>query len=108
MPVVNIEINNGIFPIVCDEGQESRLSQLAEKIDIKITSLKESLGQVDEKTLLVMAAIIISDELDSMKKEFESLKENFDKQKLSEEEKLANIYLNVSKDILNIADKLYK
>ena len=50
MPVVNIEINNGIFPIVCDEGQESRLSQLAEKIDIKITSLKESLGQVDEKT----------------------------------------------------------
>lgn len=108
MPIVNIEINNGIFPIVCDEGQESRLSKLAEKIDNKITSLKESLGQVDEKTLLVMAAIIISDELDSMKKEFESLKENFDKQKLSEEENLANIYLNVSKDILNIADKLYK
>ncbi|MDC0073679.1 cell division protein ZapA [Alphaproteobacteria bacterium] len=108
MPVVNVQINNGIFPIVCDEGQESRLSQLAERVDFKISSLKENLGQVDEKTILVMVAIIISDELDSIKKEFQSLKENFDKQKLSEEEKLANLYLNVSRDILNIADKLYK
>jgi len=56
MPELHLTINGRTYPIACDDGQEARLKELAQYLDRK-------LGQIGEAHLLVLAALLITDEL---------------------------------------------
>jgi cell division protein ZapA len=66
MPQVVLTINGHRHPVACDEGQEERIRQLGQYIDAKIADFAKpggQGGQVGEARLLVMAALVIADEL---------------------------------------------
>ena len=63
MPVVNVLINGRAYPITCDEGEEQHLRQLAQFLDSRVKELIGSVGQVGDARLLLMAGLVISDEL---------------------------------------------
>jgi cell division protein ZapA len=66
MPQVMLTINGRRYSIACDDGQESRITQLGQYIDGKIASFLKNAGpagQVGEGRLLVMASLVIADEL---------------------------------------------
>jgi cell division protein ZapA len=63
MPLVNVMVNSRAYTIACDEGEEPHLKELAAHVDSKVRELLESVGQVGDQRLLLMAAVLITDEL---------------------------------------------
>lgn len=63
MPIVNVLINGRAYPITCDDGEEEHLRQLAQFLDSRVRELIASVGQVGDARLLLMAGLLITDEL---------------------------------------------
>ena len=62
MPLVNIMVNNRAYTIACDEGEEAHLRELAAHVDGKVRELLGSVGQVGDARLILMAALLITDD----------------------------------------------
>ncbi len=63
MPLVNVTVNGRAYTIACDEGEEEHLKELAGHVDAKVRELTGSVGQVGDQKLMLMAAVLITDEL---------------------------------------------
>jgi len=67
MGQVVVKINGHDFPLACSDGQEMRTRRLAQYVDGKIGEFAKELGQVGETRLLLLAALVIADELSDAK-----------------------------------------
>jgi cell division protein ZapA len=76
MAQVDVAINGKSYRIACDDGQEGHLLQLAAFVDQRIQELVASVGQVGDARLLVMASLLISDELSETFSNLNSADEN--------------------------------
>lgn len=63
MPLVNVMVNSRAYTIACDDGEEEHLKELGAHVDAKVRELTGTVGQVGDQKLLLMAAVLISDEL---------------------------------------------
>src|SRR5258708_38361145 len=63
MPQISVTINGRDYQIACDDGQEAHVGRLGRYIDQKVGSLVRSVGQIGDARLLVMASLLIADEL---------------------------------------------
>jgi cell division protein ZapA len=63
MAQVVATINGRSYPIACNEGEEQRIAELARYVDAKVKSFARDLGQIGEARLLVLAALVLADEL---------------------------------------------
>ena len=63
MGQVNLTINGRPFAVTCDDGQEGRIRRLGQYVDAKVAEFVGSIGQVGEARLLLLAALVIADEL---------------------------------------------
>lgn len=63
MAEVDVTINGRSYRIACEDGQENHLMQLAQYLDKRVQSLVETVGQVGDARLLVMAALLVADDL---------------------------------------------
>jgi cell division protein ZapA len=63
MAQVVATINGRSYPIACNEGEEQRIGELARYVDAKVKSFARDLGQIGEARLLVLAALVLADEL---------------------------------------------
>jgi cell division protein ZapA len=70
MPEISLNINERNYQVTCDDGQEEHLRRLAGHLNERIQGLVGVVGQVGEGRLLVMASLMVADEL------FEAYKEN--------------------------------
>jgi cell division protein ZapA len=71
---VSVTINNRKYQIACEDGQEAHLSRLGAYVDRRISELVASIGQVGDSQLLVMASLLIADELSDAYSEVEGLR----------------------------------
>jgi len=63
MGQLNVTINGRPFAVTCDDGQEARTRRLGQYVDAKVAEFVGSFGQVGEARLLLLAALVIADEL---------------------------------------------
>lgn len=63
MAQVALDINGRRYDIACDDGQEAHLRRLGQYIDRRVRELASSVGPVGEARLLVMACLLMADEL---------------------------------------------
>ncbi|MEO0496848.1 MAG: cell division protein ZapA [Pseudomonadota bacterium] len=63
MPHVVVNINGKPYRMACDEGQETHLQALGERLDGYVTSLKGSVGEIGDQRLTVMAGVMATDAL---------------------------------------------
>ena len=63
MPLVEVVVNGRDYQVACDVGQEDRLRELAQQFDKRVQVLASSVGQVGDARLLLMAGLVITDEL---------------------------------------------
>ncbi|HTO41029.1 MAG TPA: cell division protein ZapA [Rhizomicrobium sp.] len=63
MPLVNVMVNSRAYTIACDDGEEEHLKHLASYVDGKVRELMESVGQVGDARLLLMAGLLLADEV---------------------------------------------
>ncbi|MFV0473118.1 MAG: cell division protein ZapA [Pikeienuella sp.] len=64
MAEVTIRISGRPYQILCDDGEEARVSALARRIDEEAKALAAAGGQVTEARLLLMSALMLADKLD--------------------------------------------
>lgn len=63
MAVVNVMVNGRAYTIACDDGEEDHLRELASHVDGRVRELLSSVGQVGDSRLILMAALLITDDL---------------------------------------------
>ena len=63
MAQVSVTINRQNYTITCDDGQEERLKELAVYFDHHVSQLADSLGNVADSRLMLLAGLTVCDEL---------------------------------------------
>jgi cell division protein ZapA len=63
MGQISLTVNGRPFSVVCEDGQEARIRRLGQYVDAKVAEFVKSVGQVGEARLLLLAALVIADEL---------------------------------------------
>ena len=82
MARVSIVINNRPYQIACDDGQEPHLLRLAKLVDARVNQMVAAVGQVGDAHLLVLASLVVADELSDMQSELEALRGRLGDQRL--------------------------
>jgi cell division protein ZapA len=65
---VVVEIGGRSYPLSCRDGDEAHLTELAAGIAQKADGLTQSLGPMSEARLLLMAALMVADELHDVRR----------------------------------------
>lgn len=63
MGQINVQIGGRSYPLACRDGEEARLTRLTQHLARKADDLTAALGQMSEPRLLLMAGILVCDEL---------------------------------------------
>ncbi len=63
MGQVVVNVNGRSYRFDCGDGEEARLNEMADSVRARIEALTKQYGQVGSERLLVMAALLITDEL---------------------------------------------
>lgn len=116
MSQVSIRINGRSYDVNCENGQENHVQRLAMSLAGKVSDLVKQVGQVGDARLLVMAGLLVADELvDAQLRENALVKQAADLQKqLAEKEAELQAALrarqaaehNLSRDALAVTDRL--
>ena len=69
MAQMTVRINGYAYTVGCEDGQEAHLQAMAEQVDNRISNIKAIGGQSGEARLLVLAALLLSDELHDLRLE---------------------------------------
>ena len=60
--VVTIRINGQPYQLGCDKGQEAEIEAYGKKVNDMVASLANSVGQIGDARLLVMASILLAEQ----------------------------------------------
>ena len=63
MAQVEVTINGRAYQVACNDGEEQHLLNLADYVDRKVGELATAMGQVGETRLMLMAGLVLADEL---------------------------------------------
>ena len=74
MGQVTVVLNGRTYRLECGEGEESHLIALAEYLGTHIEDMKRKFGQVGDDRLILMASLLVTDELWELRREMEALK----------------------------------
>ncbi len=74
MAQVKVTINGRNYEIACDDGQEAHLTRLAQYVDRRVDELVAAVGQVGDARLLVMASLLVADELSEVYTELDGMR----------------------------------
>jgi cell division protein ZapA len=100
---VHIVVNNRGYDVACDDGQEAVVTQLAQDLARRVDKLAQSVGQIGDARLLLMAALLVADELGSAKKEIERLTHHAGEE---EEDRLADTLERLASRVEAIAVRM--
>ncbi|WP_421788159.1 cell division protein ZapA [Hyphobacterium sp.] len=81
MGKVSVTLNGRAFTIGCEDGQESYLRELARHLDSHVTDLSKQVGQIGDLRLLLMASLVVVDELKTAQNRLEALESHLNRLK---------------------------
>lgn len=75
MSQVSLTIQGRDYQIACEDGQEPHLMRLGRYLDQRADQLRSQTGPVPDTLMMVMVALLVSDELSEVYAELEDLRE---------------------------------
>jgi cell division protein ZapA len=75
MAQLTVKINGYAYNVGCEDGQEGHLLEMANQVEQRIDSIKALGGQSGESRLLLLAALLMADELHDTAIELASLRQ---------------------------------
>ena len=63
MAQLTVKINGYAYNVGCEDGQEAHLQEMARQVERRIENIKALGGQSGESRLLLLAALLMADEL---------------------------------------------
>jgi len=79
MAQVTIRINGYAYTVGCADGQEPHLEAMAAEVDQRIDKIKAAMGQSGESRLLVLATLMMADELHDQRAEFATMQKQLNR-----------------------------
>ncbi len=67
MGQVTVRVGGYSHPVSCEDGQEGHLVSLAAEVDRRVASIKAMGGQFGESRLLLLASLLLADEVHDLK-----------------------------------------
>ena len=74
MAQVTVKLNGYSYTVGCEDGQERHLGLMAEQVEKRIDSIKALGGSSGEARLLVLATLLMADELHDIRLELDNLR----------------------------------
>jgi cell division protein ZapA len=74
MGQVSVTLNGRTYRLECSEGEEAHLVELAEYLSTHVDEMRRKFGQVGDDRLILMASLVVADELWELRREFDKLK----------------------------------
>src|SRR5260370_41459448 len=71
MPKISVPIKGRQFRMAGENGEEARLTRLAQDLDARIGALRSRFGEIGDTRLTVMAALTLADELSETKEKLQ-------------------------------------
>ena len=71
MGQVKVSVNGQRYQLACRDGEEDRLIDLARYVDDRVRELAETMGSVGDSRLLLLAALVVADELHELRESTE-------------------------------------
>lgn len=78
MGQVSITMNGRAYRLECDDGEEKHLLKLAGSVGEQIETLKGKFGQIGDERLMLMAGLMIADELAETQRKLGDVRSNLD------------------------------
>lgn len=69
MGQVTVRVGGYTHPVSCEDGQEGHLIALAADVDRRVSSIRAMGGQFGESRLLLLAALLLADEIHDLRVE---------------------------------------
>jgi cell division protein ZapA len=76
---VTVKINGFSYTVGCEDGQEQHLLAMAEQVEKRIDSIKAIGGNSGEARLLVLASLLMADEIHDLRLEQDGLRKAADR-----------------------------
>ncbi|CAH2604668.1 Cell division protein ZapA [Rhodovastum atsumiense] len=74
MAQVTVKVNGYVYTVGCEDGQEAHLQAMAAQVDSRIDSIKALGGPSGESRLLLLASLLMADEIHDIRAELEQLR----------------------------------
>jgi cell division protein ZapA len=71
---VTVKVNGYAYTVGCEDGQESHLQAMSTQVDSRVDSIKALGGNAGEARLLLLAALLMADEIHDLKIELDLLR----------------------------------
>jgi cell division protein ZapA len=75
MAQVVVQVNDRPYTMQCSDGEERQLQELARLLDGEVTRIKQSVGQVGDIRVLLMAGLMVADQLAEARRRIEELQD---------------------------------
>lgn len=72
MAQVTLRINGYAYTIGCRDGEEQHLAAMGREVEQRIETIKSSAGQSGEARMLVMASLLMADELHELRSKLQT------------------------------------
>lgn len=106
MSQLEVMINGRNYAIACDEGQEEHIDRLAGYVKVRVEELVESVGQIGDARLLLMASLLVSDELSDAYAELATVQSEASSDEKAEDENSAEKLERLAAQAEAIAERL--
>ncbi len=63
MAEIDVTVNGKVYRVACEDGEEDHLMSIAEHLNTHAAKLAGQVGQVGETRLMLMAGLLVGDEL---------------------------------------------
>lgn len=73
MGQVSVTLNNRTYRLACNTGEEARLTELARDVKSRVENLAREFGQPADERILLMAAVLLADELMDLREAHEAM-----------------------------------
>ena len=74
MGQISVTLNGRDYRLECGEGEEAHLIELAEYLGTHVEEMKRKFGQVGDDRLILMASLVVLDELWELRRQMAQMK----------------------------------
>jgi cell division protein ZapA len=106
MPMVEVTVNGRRHAVQCGVGEEARVKRLASYIDRRVAELAKGQAQQGDTRLLLMASLLVADELSDAFDEIKRLQSALEERTTENEQQAAAAVEQVARELEAIAARL--
>jgi len=109
MGQVSVTLNGRTYRLECGEGEESHLIALAEYLGSHVDTMKRKFGQVGDDRLILMASLLVTDELWELRRQMQELKSSLAEARRDRsvaDESVKSVNSDLAQRVNSVADRV--